>query len=68
MEFDDVAAVVVFLRKVIWIVPDFTVSRYRGRLAALHARIERDGPFTAHSERFLIEAVKPTGTGPAPRT
>ncbi len=35
MEFYDVAAVVVFLRKVIWIVPGFTVDRYRLQLAEL---------------------------------
>ena len=67
MEFGDIAAVIVFLRKVIWIVPDFTVERYRDRLAALHERITERGPFVAHSERFLIEAVKP-GTAPTPHT
>lgn len=56
MEFFDLAAVIVFLRKVIWIVPGFTVDAYRGRLRALHELIERDGPFVAHSRRFLIEA------------
>ncbi|WP_069812667.1 class I SAM-dependent methyltransferase [Streptomyces sp. TP-A0874] len=56
MEFHDIAAVVHFLRKVIWIVPGFTVDAYRGRLAELHSFIERHGPFVAHSQRFLIEA------------
>jgi SAM-dependent methyltransferase len=59
MEFSDVAAVVVFLRKVIWIVPGFTVAGYRDRLRALHEQIERDGPFRATTVRFLIEARKP---------
>ncbi len=59
MEFHDIAAVVVFLRKVIWIVPGFTVDRYRRELATLHDRIQQDGPFVAHSRRFLIEARKP---------
>lgn len=59
MEFHDVAAVAVFLRKVIWIVPGFTVGGYRERLADLHERIGRDGPFVAYSRRFLIEARKP---------
>jgi SAM-dependent methyltransferase len=59
MEFYDVAAVVVFLRKVIWIVPGFTVDRYRRHLAALHDRIQNEGPFVAYSRRFLIEARKP---------
>ncbi|GII78943.1 methyltransferase type 11 [Sphaerisporangium rufum] len=59
MEFFDVGAVVYFLRKVIWIVPGFTVERHRDRLRALHERIERDGPFVAHSSRVLIEARRP---------
>ncbi|MGW4525761.1 methyltransferase domain-containing protein [Amycolatopsis sp. NPDC004378] len=58
-EFFDVGAVVYFLRKVIWMVPGFTVAQYRGRLRELHERIERDGPFVAHTTRFLIEARKP---------
>jgi SAM-dependent methyltransferase len=56
--FNDVGAVVHFLRKVIWIVPGFTVDRYRRRLAELHERIQAEGPFVAHTQRFLIEARK----------
>jgi SAM-dependent methyltransferase len=56
MEFHDIAAVIVFLRKVIWIVPGFTVEKYCGPLARLDASIRENGPFVAHSERFLIEA------------
>lgn len=56
MTFDDIAAVVAFLRKVIWIVPGFTVAAYRRQLQLLHERIETDGPFVAHATRFLIEA------------
>lgn len=56
--FNDVGAVVYFLRKVIWIVPDFTVDRYRSQLRALHDRIQAEGPFVAHATRFLIEARK----------
>ncbi|GAA5049534.1 SAM-dependent methyltransferase [Thermocatellispora tengchongensis] len=59
MEFHDIGAVVYFLRKVIWIVPGFGVDRHRDRLRELHERIQRDGPFVAHSSRFLIEARKP---------
>jgi SAM-dependent methyltransferase len=61
--FDDIAAVIVFLRKVIWTVPDFTVARYRDRLARLHDQIEADGPFVAHAQRFLVEAHKPASPG-----
>jgi SAM-dependent methyltransferase len=57
--FNDIGAVVYFLRKVVWIVPDFTVDRYHDQLAALHAQIQRDGPFVARAQRFLIEARKP---------
>ncbi len=64
MEFFDVGAMVYFLRKVIWFVPDFTVEKYRDRLVALHERIQARGPFIAYSRRFLIEARKPDrGTG-----
>jgi SAM-dependent methyltransferase len=59
MEFGDVAAVVHFLRKVVWIVPGFTVDRYSGRLLRLHDQIQEHGPFVATSVRFLIEARKP---------
>ena len=63
IEFNDVAAVVVFLRKVIWIVPGFTVAGYRDRLRALHEQIERDGPFLATTVRFLIEARRLSSGG-----
>jgi SAM-dependent methyltransferase len=59
MEFFDIAAVIVFLRKVIWTVPGFSVDAYREQLAALDAAIRTHGPFVAHAQRFLIEAVKP---------
>ncbi len=58
--FADVGAVVYFLRKVLWTVPGFTVDGYRERLAALHRRIEADGPFVAHAQRFLVEARRPS--------
>ncbi|MEO3747672.1 class I SAM-dependent methyltransferase [Plantactinospora sp. B5E13] len=56
MEFFDVAAVIVFLRKVVWTVPGFTVDGYRDRLLDLHRRIESDGPFVAYSRRYLFGA------------
>ncbi len=59
MAFYDIGAVVYFLRKVIWTVPGFTVSRYRAELAALHDRIQADGAFVAYAKRFLIEARQP---------
>jgi SAM-dependent methyltransferase len=57
--FADIGAVIYFLRKVIWTVPDFSVARYRQRLQDLHDHICRNGPFEAHVQRFLIQAHKP---------
>lgn len=58
-EFFDIGAVIYFLRKVIWTVPDFTVERFEDRLRDLHARIQADGAFVAYSTRVLFEARKP---------
>lgn len=58
VRFFDVGAVVYFLRKVVWTVPDFSVGRYRDRLATMHEYIGRNGSFVSHAQRFLIEAVK----------
>jgi SAM-dependent methyltransferase len=58
-EFFDIGAVIYFLRKVIWTVPDFTIDRYYDRLRELHERITRDGAFVSHSSRVLVEARKP---------
>jgi SAM-dependent methyltransferase len=58
-EFFDVGAVVYLLRKVVWLVPDFTVERYRDRLRELHGRIRADGPLVAHSSRVLVELSRP---------
>jgi SAM-dependent methyltransferase len=58
-EFFDIGAVIYFLRKVVWTVPDFTVQRYRELLRELHDRIEAEGSFVTHSSRVLVEARKP---------
>jgi SAM-dependent methyltransferase len=59
--FFDIGAVVYFLRLVPWIVPDFTVAKYRVALLDLHNSIERRGPFETTASRMLIEATKPPG-------
>ena len=59
MEFLDVGAVVYFLRKVIWMVPGFTVEEYRERLRDMHELIETEGSFVTYSTRTLVEARKP---------
>lgn len=58
VEFYDVGAVVYFLRKVVWTVPDFTVARYHDRLVAMQEQITTGGPFVSHGRRFLIELKK----------
>lgn len=60
IEFFDIGAVVYFLRKVIWMVPGFTVDAYLPQLRALHEKLVAEGPFVAYSTRFLIEARKPS--------
>ncbi|MFK0191553.1 methyltransferase domain-containing protein [Kitasatospora sp. NPDC090308] len=65
LEFFDVGAVVWFLRKVVWTVPDFSVDRYRERLRALHGLIEREGVFVSTMSRTLFEARKPAGPAPS---
>jgi SAM-dependent methyltransferase len=56
VEFFDVAAVVHFLKKVLWTVPGFTVAGYREPLARMHEHIQANGSFVCYSQRFLIEA------------
>lgn len=58
-EFRDIGAVVYFLRKVIWMVPGFTVEEHRDTLRALHEHIREHGPFQATTTRYLVEARKP---------
>jgi SAM-dependent methyltransferase len=55
--FADVGAVVSYLRAIPWQVPDFDAHQYRTELRRLQERIEREGPFSVSSHRFLLEAV-----------
>lgn len=59
LQFFDVGAVVYFLRKVIWTVPDFSVNRYQTKLRDMHELIERDGVFRSTMSRTLFELRKP---------
>ncbi|MER5446251.1 methyltransferase domain-containing protein [Streptomyces sp. NPDC002766] len=67
IEFHDIAAVVHFLRKVVWMVPGFTVEAYEDRLRSLHEEIESKGPFVAHSTRHLFDVRKPRRQPPDAR-
>lgn len=59
LQFFDVGAVVYFLRKVIWTVPDFSVDRYRTQLRDMHQLIEQDGVFRSTMSRTLFDVRKP---------
>jgi SAM-dependent methyltransferase len=59
LEFFDIGAVIYFLRKLIWVIPGFTVAEYRDKLLRLHQQIEADGAFVTHTSRVLIEVGKP---------
>jgi SAM-dependent methyltransferase len=60
VEFFDVAAVVHFLKKVLWTVPGFTVAGYAEPLRRMHEHIQEHESFVCHSRRFLIEARQPS--------
>ena len=59
VEFFDVGAVVYFLRKVLWTVPDFTPEAYDTELRRLHRQIEQRGSFVSTARRLLVEARRP---------
>ena len=57
--FNDVGAVVYFLRKVLWTVPGFTVEATGSHCAGCMSGSRPKGRSSAHAQRFLIEARKP---------
>lgn len=56
--FDDIGAVVFFLKIIAGQISDFSIEKYHERLLALHEEIIAHGPFQAKAHRFLIEAQK----------
>jgi SAM-dependent methyltransferase len=58
-EFQDVGALVYYLKAISWQVPDFSVEGYAEPLRAIHERIQTDGPLKVYSHRFWLEARKP---------
>ncbi len=56
MEFYDVGTIVCILRKCVWWVPDFSVTKYRRELLELDAQMRAGHAFVAHSSRHLITA------------
>jgi len=58
-QFADVAAIIYYLRLVVWAVPGFTVERFAGRLRELHDTAAA-WPVTVRQRRFLVVATKPS--------
>ena len=56
--FDDIGAVVFFLKIIEWQIPDFSIEKYYDRLLMMHQQIIDQGPFRAKAHRFLIKAQK----------
>jgi SAM-dependent methyltransferase len=56
--FDDIGAVVFFLKIIGWQIPDFSIEKYRDRLLAMNEQIKDQGPFHAKAHRFLIKTQK----------
>ncbi|HEV2227229.1 MAG TPA: class I SAM-dependent methyltransferase [Nitrososphaerales archaeon] len=57
--FNDVGAVIYFLKHAPWEIPDFDTKTYRGPLQELHETITREGRLKVTTSRFYIQAVKP---------
>ena len=57
--FFDVGAVVYFLRKVQWTVPDFTPEKYAAQLRRMHEHIETEESFVSTARRLFVEARRP---------
>jgi SAM-dependent methyltransferase len=60
--FNDVAAIIYYLRVVSWAVPEFTVDRFAGRLRELHAT-PGAWPVAIRQRRFLVTATKDVTPG-----
>jgi len=56
--FDDIGAVIFYLKIISWQIPDYSLEKYRARLLAMHELIEEQGSFVAKAHRFLIAAIK----------
>jgi hypothetical protein len=60
--FNDVAAIIYYLRAVSWAVPEFTLDRFEGRLRELHAT-PGAWPVVIRQPRFLVIATKDVTSG-----
>ena len=58
IRFDDIAAVVFYLKAISWSVPGYSLEKYRNRLRALYEDASA-WPVVASGHRFLLVASKP---------
>jgi hypothetical protein len=58
IRFDDIAAVVFYLKAVSWSIPGYSLEKYRDRLRALYEDASA-WPVVASGHRFLLVASKP---------
>ncbi|HBR80187.1 MAG: Methyltransferase type 11 [Candidatus Uhrbacteria bacterium GW2011_GWE2_45_35] len=58
MFFKDVGALVYFLKNVPWVVPNFSVKKFRQILIRLQEKLDRGEKLVYTQKRFLIEASK----------
>jgi SAM-dependent methyltransferase len=61
LTFSDVGAIAWYLTAVPWIVPGFSIERFRPQLWGLHCRIIQDGQVRVRLPGFVLEACKPRG-------
>jgi SAM-dependent methyltransferase len=54
----DVGALAWGLNAIPWMVPGFSIDKYRARLREIQARIDRTGPITVRQRRFWARAQK----------
>src|SRR5438552_903878 len=54
----DVGALAWGLKAIPWMVPGFSIDKYRARLREIQAQIDRDGPITVRQRRFWARAQK----------
>jgi SAM-dependent methyltransferase len=54
----DVGALAWGLKAIAWMVPGFSIDKYRGRLREIQTQIDRDGPITVNQRRFWVRARK----------
>ena len=63
--FADVGALAWYLKAAPWLVPEFSLRRHRAELAAIHRRIEAEGPYVIREPGFWLEAVRTDPETPA---